>query len=118
MAIILALQHVGLSVNKTARNQFVQQTSLVLQRIRAAYLVDAFLFPQSKLESWFRALTTQWPKSDKEIAILHEHSSDTLFIVNRILLLDNLKSGNVPIWVKTDDCSIQVGVVILSLLQI
>ena len=111
MAIVLALGDAGLSVQKAARGQFVEQTSLVVEGIRAAYLVDAFPFPQHKIEPWFRALTTRLPKTDKEkeIAILHEGSSDSLFIVNRILLLDNLKSGDVPIWISTDDCSVQVS---------
>jgi hypothetical protein len=110
VATTLALHDTGLSPqNAAARNKFVQQTSLVLQRIRAGYLVDAFPFPQSKHSSWFCALTTRLPKADKEIAMLHEVSSDTLFIVNRILLLDNLNSRTVPIWVKTDDSSIQVS---------
>jgi len=64
-----------------------------------------------KLESWFRALTTRLPNTDKDFAILHEDSSDSLFFVNRILLLDNLRSGSgsVPIWICTDDVSIQVS---------
>lgn len=108
--ILVALQDAGLSPqNAAARNQFVQQTSLVVRGIRAGYLVDAFPFPQRKLDSWFRALTARLPKADKDFAILHEDTSDSLFFVNRILLLDNLKSGFVPIWVNTDNSSIQVS---------
>jgi len=122
IATTLALDDTGLSSSPQNpgarnRNEFVQQTSLVLRGIRAAYLVDAFPFlqpkpqPQLKLESWFRALTTRLPNVDKQFAILHENSSDSLFFVNRILLLDNIRSGSgfVPIWVKTDDVSIQVS---------
>ncbi len=108
--ILIALHDAGLSLqNAVARNQFVQQTSLVVRGIRAGYLVDAFPFPQRKLDSWFRALTARLPNTDKDFAILHEDSSDSLFFVNRILLLDNLKSGSVPIWVNTDNSSIQVS---------
>lgn len=112
IAIALALEDAGVSLqNAAARNQFVEQTSLVIEGIRAGYLVDAFPFPQRKFGPWFQALTTRLPKTDKDIAvaILHEDSSDSLFIVNRILLLDNLKSKSVPIWVNTDDCSVQVS---------
>ena len=113
MATILnALHDAGLSLQNTAaraRNQFVQQTSLVIRGIRAGYLVDAFPFPQRKLDSWFRALTARLPNTDKNFAILHEDSSDSFFFVNRILLLDNLKSGSVPIWVNTDNSSTQVS---------
>ena len=110
IAIVLALQDAAVSVENSGRNQFVQQTSLVVDGIRAGYLVDAFPFPQRKFEPWFRALTARLPKTDDEvIAILYEQSSDSLFIVNRVLLLDNLKSRSVPIWVNTDDCSVQVS---------
>lgn len=116
----LALDDAGLSPQNTnaklrARKEFVQQTSLVVRGIRAGYLIDAFPFPRPKLEAWSRALTTrlrlQLPNIDKGFAILHEDSSDSLFFVNRMLLLDNLRSASesVPIWVNTDDSSIQVG---------
>ena len=108
--ILIALRDAGVSPqNAAARKQFVQQVSLVVRGIRAGYLVDAFPFPQQKLDSWFRALTARLPNADKDFAILHEDSSDSLFFVNRILLLHNLKSGSVPIWVNTDTSSIQVS---------
>jgi hypothetical protein len=122
MATMLALDDAGLSpppqnAGTRNRNEFIQQTSLVVRGIRAAYLVDAFPFPQSqsqpklKLESWFCALTKRLPNTGKHFSILHEESSDSFFFVNRILLLDNLRSGSghVPIWVKTGDASIQVS---------
>ena len=110
--ILIALHDAGLSLQNAtarARNQFVQQTSLVIRGIRAGYLVDALPFPQRKLDSWFRALTARLPNTDKDFAILHEDTSDSFFFVNRILLLDNFKSGSVPIWVNTDNSSIQVS---------
>jgi hypothetical protein len=109
IALSLSLRDAGVAVPKAARIQFVEQTSLVLGGIRAGYLVDAFSLPQHKLNPWFRALASRLPESGREIAILHEASSDSVFIVNCTLLLDNLRLGSVPIWVRADDCSIQVS---------
>ena len=105
-AITRTLADAGLSsLPNAARIQFVQQTSLVVRGIRAGYLINASNPDSSSVLS---ALAARLPESNREIAILHENVSDALFVVNRTLLLDNLKSRNAPICVKTDDCSIEV----------
>jgi hypothetical protein len=108
--IALTLRDAGLvSLATAARSQFVQQTSLVIAGIRAGYLIDAFPFPQHKLEPWHHALATRVPGAGTGTTVLYEISSGSTFIVNRTLLLDNLKSTSVPLWVNTHDCSIQVN---------
>jgi len=70
-----------------------------LHGIRAGYLVDAFHFTEHSSEQWFRALLTRSPEFAAEIAIVHESSSDSVFILNRRLLQENVEGSSLPIWV-------------------